>query len=276
MIGGQTNSSRLKILLLIGIVNLFSCSSIYASNNTLYKARDSFLFIEKTLLLHQCTESMCMEHTARSMASGFVIKKTEEGSYGVTAAHVCEAEIPTTTPPIQHHAFYLTTTLEGEKYKATVLASDMENDICLFFITELTDVPPLKISRKAPRPGDKVYTIGAPRGIFSPTMVPMFEGVYNGTVGHIDFYSLPANPGSSGSMIINEKGEVVGVLHSVYIKFPHIVLSVGYDKMVSFIKTNVLKFETYRKVRKILDLKDVFREQPESFHPEAKDPTASK
>ena len=149
---------------------------------------------------------MCMEHTARSRASGFVIKKTEEGSYGVTAAHVCESDIPTTTPPIQHQAFYLTTTLEGEKYKATVLASDMENDICLLFIKELTDIPPLKISKKTPSPGDKVYTIGAPRGIFTPGMVPMFEGVYNGTVGHIDFYSLPANPGSSGSMIINEKG----------------------------------------------------------------------
>jgi len=227
-------------------------------------------------MLHQCGKYQCLQHTAASLASGFVVKRTKEGSYGVTAAHVCEVDIPPTKPPIQYHSSYVITTLNGEKYKAMVLASDIENDICLFFVKDLTDTSIIRLARKAPVPGDRVYTVGAPRGIFSPGMVPMFDGIYNGNIGNVAFYSLPANPGSSGSMIINEKGELVGVLHSVYIKFPHIVLSVGFQETTSFIKDNILKFETYRRVQEMLDLKNLFEEEANKFHEENKKPTLSK
>ena len=266
MVGGQTNISRLKILFLIGIVTLFSCSGTYAYNGPLAQGRQSFLFIEKTLILHQCGKQ-CLEHTARSMASGFVIKTTNEGSYGVTAGHVCTVDVPSTSPPIQYKERYLATTLQGDKYKMTVLATDMKNDICLFFVQELAEIPVIRLSRAAPKPGDKAYTIGAPRGIFSPPMVPMFDGIYNGDLGASAFYSLPAQPGSSGSMILNEKGELIGILHSVYIKFPHIVLAVKHESLTNFIKQNIIKFEIYRKVKDILGLEDVFSEKEDKiFH----------
>jgi S1-C subfamily serine protease len=276
VIGGPTNISRLKILFLIVTINLFSCSSTLVHRETLSTARNSFLYIEKTLILHQCGKYQCLQHTAESLASGFVVKKTKEGSYGVTAAHVCEVDIPPTKPPIQHHSSYVITTLDGEKYKAMVLASDIKNDICLFFVKDLIDTSIIPLARKAPLPGDRVYTIGAPRGIFSPGMVPMFDGIYNGNIGDMSFYSLPANPGSSGSMILNEKGELVGVLHSVYIKFPHIVLSSGFQETTSFIKDNILKFEIYRRVQERLDLKDLFEEEARKFHEENKQSTLSK
>jgi hypothetical protein len=275
VIGGPTNINRLKILFLIVTINLFSCSTL-AHRETLSTARNSFLYIEKTLMLHQCGKYQCLQHTAESLASGFVVKKTKEGSYGVTAAHVCEVDIPPTKPPIQHHSSYVITTLDGEKYKAMVLASDIKNDICLFFVKDLIDTSIIPLARKAPQPGDRVYTIGAPRGIFSPGMVPMFDGIYNGNIGDISFYSLPANPGSSGSMILNEKGELVGVLHSVYTKFPHIVLSPGFQETTSFIKDNILKFEIYRRVQEILDLKDLFEEEARKFHEENKQSILSK
>jgi S1-C subfamily serine protease len=204
-----------------------------------------------------------------SMASGFVIKVNKKGSYGITAAHFCDTEVPPLTPTIKYKNFFLATSLNGDEYKATVLESDIDNDICLIYIEGLVDVPVIKVSAIAPKAGDKVYNIGAPRGIWQPYMVPMFEGIYNGDSGKYAFYSLPANPGSSGSMILNHKGELVGVLHSVYIRFPHIILSSRYEKLTEFIRTNIKKYETYRVVMNLLGLKDVFAppEPTESAEP---------
>jgi S1-C subfamily serine protease len=146
----------------------------------------------------------------------------------------------------------------GDEYKAVVLASNIKDDICLIYIEGLVGIPPIKISPQEPEPGDTVYNIGAPRGIYQPNMVPMFEGIYNGKASLYGFYSIPANPGSSGSMILNEKGQLIGVLHSVYIRFPQVVLSVRYDAMVEFIKKNITKYEAYRTMMNLLELKDIF------------------
>tara|TARA_R110000824_G_scaffold170118_3_gene347396 strand:- start:797 stop:1534 length:738 start_codon:yes stop_codon:yes gene_type:complete len=238
--------------------SVFSCGAAIPKNVVLSQARQSFLYLEKKVVLEQCGDHRCLKQELNSMASSFVIKTTTDGSYGVTAAHVCDTRIPQTSTPIKHISTYTVTSLMGDEYKAVVLASDIKNDICLIYIKGLTNVPVIKLSNTAPKPGDTVYNIGAPRGIYQPNMVPMFEGIYNGKASLYAFYSLPANPGSSGSMILNEKGELIGVLHSVYIKFPQVVLSARYDVICEFIRKNIIKYETYKSVMSILDLKDVF------------------
>jgi hypothetical protein len=258
VIGGKQNKNLELFILLLLLFSLLSCGTANAKNVVLDRARQSFLYLEKTISLEQCGDHKCLTHELNSMASGFIIKTNSEGAYGITAAHVCEAKIPETTPPIKHKSTYRATTLSGNEYTAVVLASDIEHDICLIYIEGLTGVPSIRVAPKAPEPGDPVYNIGAPRGIYQPNMVPMFEGIYNGKASLFAFYSLPANPGSSGSMIINTRGELVGVLHSVYIKFPHIILSVRYDAMAAFIKKNIIKFETYKMVMDLLELQDVF------------------
>ena len=94
-----------------------------------------------------------------SMASGFVIKVNKKGSYGITAAHFCDTEVPALTPAIKYKNFFLATSLNGDEYKATVLESDIDNDICLIYIEGLVDVPVIKVSAAAPKPGDKVYNL---------------------------------------------------------------------------------------------------------------------
>ena len=65
-------------------------------------------------------------------------------------------------------------------------------------------------------------------------------------------------------MILNEKGHLVGVLHSVYIRFPEIALSSRHKNLLRFIKKNIKKYVTYKSVMKILELKNVF-EPPEDL-----------
>ena len=80
-----------------------------------------------------------------------------------------------------------------------------------------------------------MYNIASPHGIHYKNVVPIFEGRYIGQRGDAAFYTFDAAPGSSGSMILNRNGELVGVLHSVFVKMQSIIVSVTFEDMKSFI-----------------------------------------
>tara|TARA_R110002074_G_scaffold391131_1_gene575625 strand:- start:518 stop:901 length:384 start_codon:yes stop_codon:yes gene_type:complete len=120
------------------------------------------------------------------------------------------------------------------------------------------DVTQLTIAEDKPQPGDKIYNVSAPASIFVPGMVPILEGRYNGEMGENSCYTLPAAPGSSGSMIVNEDGELVGMVHSVYMNFHVITLSTSHEKLKAFIDKYVHKFVLYKTVMDDLNLEDIF------------------
>ena len=51
-------------------------------------------------------------------------------------------------------------------------------------------------------------------------------------------YSVPAAGGSSGSGVFNAHGELVGLIHSVFVRFNNLSLSPTYDQLVDFIYAN--------------------------------------
>tara|TARA_R110000824_G_scaffold1178_2_gene6327 strand:- start:4639 stop:5457 length:819 start_codon:yes stop_codon:yes gene_type:complete len=259
--GVPVNQITVKLLLLFILLSfsLLSCGVIQASDATPVFPRTSFIFIEKKLLLHQCGTFQCREKQMSSVASGFIVKITPHGSYGITAGHVCENSYPILQPPIQKLSNIFVLTLMEKKYRAVVLTYNMESDLCLLYIDGLTKgIKALDVSEDPPRAGDKVYNLAAPRGIFIENMVPIFEGRYNGEGSPFAFYSLPAAGGSSGSMIINSDGEVVGMVHSVYVRFPNIILSPTYTDLYRFVHYNLYKYEKYRAVMEDLELKNIF------------------
>ena len=82
--------------------------------------------------------------------------------------------------------------------------------------------------------------IAAPLGVHSENMIPIFKGFFNGTDVHgVDFYSLPSFGGSSGSPILNTKGEIIGMIHSTIIRFHNISISPNYYAMVEFINETI-------------------------------------
>ena len=44
-------------------------------------------------------------------------------------------------------------------------------------------------------------------------------------------------------MILNSKGELVGMVHSVLVKFRNIAISSPYEKLIEFIRTGLSKAE---------------------------------
>ena len=256
-----------KSILILFCLSFVSCAYVHQQPSKILP-RTSFLHIRKTLTVVKCevsakeTATQCLRRDFNSAASGFIVKVVDDGAFAITAAHVCEDKVPPNmeSPTTKTSATYVMRRLDGESYSASVLTYDSEIDVCLVFVKDLTEgVEAVKVSPVAPEPGDRIYNIAAPIAIFRPNMVPVLEGRYNGESANLAWYTLPAAPGSSGSMIVNENGELVGLVHSVFVRFPVITLATRHGDLAAFIEKNVYKYMIYKNFMSVLGLKDIFR-----------------
>jgi len=204
--------------------------------------RKGYVYVKKIVNLRKCAENSCETGRISSAGSGFIIKLTYKGAFILTASHVCATNRDNLLPGVEAIDTLKVETLGGRYYDAIVLDHDPEIDACLMFAEDLVDnVEEVKLSNEAPREGDKVYNIASPYGIHYPNVVPIFEGRYFGEKGSKGFYSFDAGPGSSGSMILNERGELIGLLHSVYRNMHSVVVSVRYDSLMQFIRKGLVQ-----------------------------------
>ncbi len=214
----------------------FSCGTMNSDIKNDFP-REGFAFISKTVQLKRCFgKDKCATMDLRSSGSGYVVKISKKGSYIVTAAHVCNGEAGL-LESVEQTIRMKVSTITLHEYDAVVLKKDQKIDACLLFAEGLTEgVEVIPLAAKPPKRGEKVYNIAAPLGMFDYDMVPIFEGRYAGEERGQDVYSLAATFGSSGSMILNSKGELVGMVHSVLVKFRNIAISSPYQKLMDFIR----------------------------------------
>lgn len=230
--------------LLFGVLILCNSCVRPASLNQGDLPRESFIHLNKSFKIYQCGGNTCARAeiaNLRSGASGFIIRVTSKGSYIITAAHFCEDKTPT-MKNVRIVSSLVSTRLDGKEYKSEILEYQRDIDVCLVFAEGLTSgVHAVRLSNVAPVPGDKVFNLAAPFSIVAPNVVPIMEGRYNGQSDSNDFYTLPAGPGSSGSMIINEDNELIGMVHSVFVRFNVIALSTTFENLMNFININLRK-----------------------------------
>ena len=202
--------------------------------------RKGCVFVTKTVERHKCEKKKCYHKRYVSYGSGFIIETTYKGSYIMTAEHVCRSPKP--PKDISQKTKLKIKTLSGRYFDAIVIDVNEKIDACMLFAQDLvTDVEKVEIAQDMPQEGDKVFNIASPYGIHDYNIVPLFEGRYIGQREDEAMYVFPAGPGSSGSMILNEKGELIGLLHSVYRRMNNIVLSVRYDDLKQFIRRNLIE-----------------------------------
>jgi len=214
--------------------------------------RTSFVKIEKSIKLEVCDEdakklTKCKTRFIGSSASGFIVKNDEHGSYIVTAAHVCDdSELKAFLRKIKNAEIlkkkFEIIDIDKIRYNFAALTYNLEIDVCIGYSYSITK-PPVKLSSSVPLEGDVVYNLAAPLGLFDENLIPIMHGHFIGLSDGRALYAVPAVGGSSGSPLFNSNGELIGLIHSVYARFPFITLSPTHKQLVDFITANSNKNE---------------------------------
>lgn len=109
------------------------------------------------------------------------------------------------------------TDYQGRRYRAEYLRGDPANDVCILKATYIPDVQPIKIADGPAPLNSKVYNIASPRALSVPGAVITFEGYITGIrPSGFHMFSFPVGPGSSGSPVLNEYGEIVSIVSHGY------------------------------------------------------------
>lgn len=104
---------------------------------------------------------------------------------------------------------------DGNRYKVSnVYHKDSYNDFIIFRVRVPQNVNYIKVADAIPAIGEKVYTIGSPRGLdntFSSGEISQKRN--NGKILQI---SAPIDHGSSGGVLLNAYGEAIGITFAGY------------------------------------------------------------
>lgn len=110
--------------------------------------------------------------------------------------------------------------LENEKFgslRAVMVYSDPQTDVSILQIASGWKTRPLPytVVKREAALGEKVYTLGFPR-----EDIVFGEGSVSALSGHrqnADAYqiSIPVNPGNSGGPLLNERGDLIGIISGV-------------------------------------------------------------
>lgn len=137
--------------------------------------------------------------------TGFAIR---EGGYILTAAHVVRG------------ATEIGVRWEGHRYPATAIALSAEHDLALLLAEGIPAIPAAVLAGDRPRVGDEVTAVGHPTGAARPVpLLTRVSGVGGWAVGpegavlrDLITTQNPFRPGYSGSPLVNEAGQVVGLV----------------------------------------------------------------
>ena len=247
--------NRLLTILSLFIFSLSILSCDTSNLDFQRDARDTFVKIKQNVAITVCNPTdpkECLTKTSRSTGSGAVVMRTDEGSYVLTAGHVCSFE----------KEMQLASEFAGSKilvqmrsvnfslgeYVSDIISMDHTIDTCLLFARNLYTTKVAKIApySRSLEEGERVYNVAAPVGIFYKDVVPLLEGFFMGNRDTRAYYSVPAMGGSSGSPIFNKHNEIVGMIHSVNVYFPVVSVSPPLKELRAFIVNGIRKNERLR------------------------------
>jgi len=242
---------KVIFLLILSFLTVSSCRTVNSNGHETsvndILPRTSFLFIHKLIKIYMCTDNICTAPKVwNAYGSGAVIHNNDAGSFILTAAHVC-LNSQVDTEYLKYKSSFSVTSFDGEKFTAEIINYDKKIDACILYAKGL-DVKSVKFANRSPEPGDKVYNVAAPLGIFNPGSIPILEGRYIGIANWgAALYSIPAAPGSSGSPVFNHEGRLIGMIYAVYEKFDTVSISVTYEELKAFLNITLKDYKLYGK-----------------------------
>jgi hypothetical protein len=189
-------------------------------------------------------------------ASGAVIANDEVGSYILTAAHVCtflegsaippdlQAEKALILPHLSMHAQFF----NGKMSPLLIVAYEEPQDLCIMFAPLYREAG-IPIAKDLPEVDTKYRAISSPKGLAGPGRVFTFEGYYAGsyTMSDVkvlgDIYTLWNAQGGSGSPILNQSNQIVGIISRVLTDGTPAVISPTTKALQTFVQTALCEEE---------------------------------
>jgi len=127
-------------------------------------------------------------------------------------------------------------TSDGKTYPITyIVAEDEQNDIIRLSV----DIPskyvlPLSLSETIPEIGERIIVYGSPLGLentVSDGIVSSVREIFN--YGKIIQITAPISPGSSGSPVLNMKGEVIGIATFQFIEGQNLNFAIPSERIAN-------------------------------------------
>jgi S1-C subfamily serine protease len=251
----------LKIVktLLAVILTLTICCIVYTDTKKsetfiLNNVRESFvkIIVENEIIITSCSDQEMMSDNCdlssisaegyQIFGSGIIIKHFGE-NYILTADHICNQTIDgAVITPDGRTGMMLSSpfamTLNGMLHKVDIEKQDPINDLCLLSFERSEESVGIEIYNNNLIPGERVYNLAAPHGVFDPGNVLIFDGFYTGITPNANnsmMFSIYAEQGSSGSAIINNKGELVSIIHSTLTIVDNVAIGANLDEIREFL-----------------------------------------
>ena len=178
--------------------------------------------------------------TMNISASGTAFRQINNKTYILSADHFCRGE-KEFLPSFLIEMYNIKKDIWVSDYRgvsriAEITYTDSQTDLCILESTIPIDGV-LNLSHSIPNLGDKVYAISAPSGIHEKDVYLHFEGIFSGCNSRdVCFYTIPAAPGSSGSLVLNEHNRIIGMIQMVPMEFNSLSMGVGVKTIRNFLK----------------------------------------
>jgi len=174
-------------------------------------------------------ETFDKDNNPIAQGSGFFIDN--KGSL-ITNHHVIEGAYSATIK-----------TSSGKVYPVQgIIAKDTEADI-VKLVVNLPDanITFLNLSVNMPSEGEDIFVIGNPLGLESTVSSGIVSAVRDiPAFGKIIQITVPISPGSSGSPVINSKGEVIGIATLIVTQGQNLNFAVPSDKIITLKESTVI------------------------------------
>jgi S1-C subfamily serine protease len=134
------------------------------------------------------------------------------------------------------------TYLNGTTDQVSVLSTDPKRDLALLKIPVTNAFPAHTTGQRDLRPGQRVVAIGNPLGFEKTVSDGMLSGVRVSPEG-VEYIqtTVPISPGSSGGLLLNEKGEVIGITTAMSRIGQNINFAVSINEISAFLKESESK-----------------------------------
>jgi len=191
---------------------------------------DSVFFIVQNTVV-PFVEDSNLRLISKSTGSGGAIKSTSTYTDILTAGHVCTLSIENMFLIDEYWAW----NVKGEKFKAHVIATDSYNDLCILRIKHSIESI-VSLAEQDPAKGEKIYYAGYPEGLYAINTLHFMSGYFSGMDAFkTAVWTIPSAPGSSGSLVLNSEGELVGVVSAVLANFRHMTIGPSVEQIRIFL-----------------------------------------